>query len=33
MGIVFNGQTEVAGSRLIREFNDIFTGTEQFDDD
>ena len=33
MGVVFNSKAEVAGRRLIREFNDIFTGTEQFDDD
>ena len=33
MGVVFDGKAEVARRRLIREFDNIFTRTEQFDDD
>ena len=32
MRVIFDGEAEVAGRRLIREFDDIFTGAEQFDD-
>ena len=33
MGVVFDGKAEVAGCRLIRKFNDVFTRAEQFDND
>jgi hypothetical protein len=32
MGVVFGSQPEVARDRLICEFDNIFTGTKQFDD-
>jgi hypothetical protein len=32
VGVVFDGKAEMAGCRLIREFDNIFTRTDQFDD-
>ena len=30
MGVISDGKAEMAGRRVSRDFNDIFTGTEKF---